>query len=150
MVNVLKFWTLFTFFSQIKFWFNLVISCCNSQNACQNSKRGRPWSDCFFRSSLIRVCAVCICLFWQTSSVQNFRTFTKIVCFKIKWIFCDFTRLCNTTFCGVLVRPEFFYKLIYKPSYCNFPESREKRNLISKIIFFILSTDSKYCLFRWK
>ena len=23
-------------------------------------------------------------------------------------------------------RPEFFFKLIYKPSYCNFPENREK------------------------
>ena len=28
----------------------------NSQNACQNSKQGRAWSDCFFRSSLIWVC----------------------------------------------------------------------------------------------
>ena len=26
-----------------------------SQNACQNSKLGRPWSDCFSRSSLIRL-----------------------------------------------------------------------------------------------
>ena len=30
----------------------------NSQNACQNSKQGWPWSDCFFRSSLIWVCTV--------------------------------------------------------------------------------------------
>ena len=37
-----------------------------------------------------------------------------------------------------------FYE-IYEPSYCNFPESRnKKKNLISKIIFFILSADSKY------
>ena len=44
----------------------------NSQNACQNSKQGIPWSDCFFRSSLIRVSPVCLGHF----SVQNFRTFT--------------------------------------------------------------------------
>ena len=31
-----------------------------SQNTCQNSKQGRPWSDCLFRSSLILVCAVCL------------------------------------------------------------------------------------------
>ena len=37
----------------------------------------------------------------------------------------------------------------WTPSYCNFPESR-KKNLISKIIFFILSDDSKYYLFHWK
>ena len=30
----------------------------NLQNACQKNKQGRPWSDCFFRSSLIWVCAV--------------------------------------------------------------------------------------------
>ena len=29
----------------------------------------------------------------------------------------------------------FFYKLIYKPSYCNFQESRKKINLISKLFF---------------
>ena len=35
----------------------------NSQNACQDCKKGRPWSDCLFRSSLIWVC---ICLLgWQ-------------------------------------------------------------------------------------
>ena len=32
----------------------------NSQNACGNSKQGRPRSDCFFRSSLIWVCTVCL------------------------------------------------------------------------------------------
>ena len=32
--------------------------------ACQNSKLGRPWSDCFF--SLVWVCHVCLGLFgWQ-------------------------------------------------------------------------------------
>ena len=45
--------------SQIKFW----LSGCKSKNACLNSKQGRPWSDCFFRSSLIWVFAVCLCLF---------------------------------------------------------------------------------------
>ena len=46
-------------------------------NACQNSKQGRPWSDCFFGSSLIWVCAVCLGLFAATS-VQNFRIFTVL------------------------------------------------------------------------
>ena len=41
-------------------------------------------------------------------------------------------------------------QLIYKRSYWNFPESRKKYNLVSNIIFFILTADSKYCLFRWK
>ena len=54
--NVLKFRTLFTFASQN----NVGYHDWNSQNACQNSKQGRPWSDCFFRSSLIWVCAVCL------------------------------------------------------------------------------------------
>ena len=35
----------------------------HSQNACQNSKQGRSRSDCFFRRSLIWVCAVCLGLF---------------------------------------------------------------------------------------
>ena len=30
------------------------------KNACQFSKQGRPWSDCFFWSSLIWVCTVCL------------------------------------------------------------------------------------------
>ena len=33
-----------------------------------------------------------------------------------------------------LIRPEFFHLLIYKPSDCNFPESRKKIKLISNII----------------
>ena len=46
--------TLFSFCSQI--------TCCFSElkNACLNSKQRRPWSDCFFRSSLIWVCTVCL------------------------------------------------------------------------------------------
>ena len=33
------------------------------------------------------------------------------------------------------LRPEFFYQLIYKPSYCNFLESRKKNNLFQKLLF---------------
>ena len=36
-------------------------------------------------------------------------------------------------------KSEFFYKLIYETSYCNFPESREKT---FQKLFFILSADS--------
>ena len=35
----------------------------NSQNACQNSKPGRPWSDGFLRSHLIWVCTICLGIF---------------------------------------------------------------------------------------
>ena len=35
------------------------------------------------------------------------------------------------------IGPEFFYKLIYKPSYCNFPESR-KKNYFKKIFFYFI------------
>ena len=49
-VNVLKFWMLFSFCSQI----NVGKLGWNPQNASQNSKQGRPWSDCFFISSLSR------------------------------------------------------------------------------------------------
>ena len=31
---------------------------------------------------------------------------------------------------GGWLRPEFFYWLIYEPSYCNFPESRKKIKFI--------------------
>ena len=58
-VNVLNFQTLFWFWSQK----NVGCQSCNSQNACRNSKQGRPWSDCFFRHSLIWVCPVCLGLF---------------------------------------------------------------------------------------
>ena len=48
----------------------------------------------------------------------------------------------QTVNCNIDKRPEFFYYLIYKPSYCNFPESRKKsKKIISKIIFlFYLPT----------
>ena len=49
LVAVFKFLTLFSFCSQIKYWFSRL----GFTNACQNNKQGRPWSDCFFRSSLI-------------------------------------------------------------------------------------------------
>ena len=48
--------------------------CWNSRNACQNSKYGRPWSDYFFRSSLMRVCPVCLGLFGRQLGFRNFRT----------------------------------------------------------------------------
>ena len=32
----------------------------NSSSACQNSKQGRPWSDCYIISSLIWVFTVCL------------------------------------------------------------------------------------------
>ena len=39
------------------------------KNACQNSKQWRPWSDCFFRSSLIWVCIVCLCFLFPRQLV---------------------------------------------------------------------------------
>ena len=46
------------------------------KKACQNSKQGKPWSDCFFRSSLIWVCAVCLCLFGRKLVFDFFWIFT--------------------------------------------------------------------------
>ena len=88
-VNVLKFWTLFTFC----FKENVGYQGWNSQNTCQNSKQGRPWSDCFLRSSLIWVCTVCPGPFWLADRVWNFRTFA--ICPKftkqgIWWVICLF------------------------------------------------------------
>ena len=48
----------------------------SSQNACQNSKKGRPWSDCFLRSSLDRHCLSRP--FCHATSVWNFRTSTVV------------------------------------------------------------------------
>ena len=45
----------------------------NSQNACQKSKQGRPWSGIFFRSSLICGCTVCLGLLAGNYSFWNFR-----------------------------------------------------------------------------
>ena len=47
------------------------------------------------------------------------------------------------------LRPEFFYKLIYKPSYCNFPESRRKK-LFAKIIFLYLPNLNIICFLEKK
>ena len=41
----------------------MVVRAGNLQIACQNSKQGRPWSDCFFRSLTITVYPVCLGLF---------------------------------------------------------------------------------------
>ena len=61
-VNVLKFWTLFPFCSQIK----CLLSGLELTKCLSEYKQGRPWSVCFFRSSLIWVWRVCLDLFgWQ-------------------------------------------------------------------------------------
>ena len=41
----------------------------------------------------------------------------------------------------------FFYQLIYKPSYCNFLESRKKKKNYFKNYLYILSSHSEYHLF---
>ena len=56
--NVLQFQTLFSFFSLIICWLSGL-----ELTKGKNIKQGRPWSDCFFRSSLIWVCTVCLGLF---------------------------------------------------------------------------------------
>ena len=72
-VNVLKLQTLIAFLSQIKVGYKGW----HSQNACQNSKEGRPKLDSFSRSSLIWVYAVCLGQFGrQDNSVWNCRTST--------------------------------------------------------------------------
>ena len=58
----------------------LVLQGKNSQNACQNSKQGRPLSDCFFRSSLIWVCPICLPAFLAVIfGVQCLRSFTIFI-----------------------------------------------------------------------
>ena len=54
-----KIQTIFFFCSQIK----CRLSGLEVTYAWLNSKQGKPWSDCFFRSSLIRACTVCLWLF---------------------------------------------------------------------------------------
>ena len=63
MVNVLKFQTLFAICYKIKCWLLTNIKAEFYKNAHKNSKQGRPWSDCFFRSSLICVCTSFLSLF---------------------------------------------------------------------------------------
>ena len=48
------------------FKYNVDCKDLNSQNVCQNSKQGRPWSDCVCRSHLIWVCSLCR-PFWQVN-----------------------------------------------------------------------------------
>ena len=52
----------------------------------------------------------------------------------IKWSF-SYNSFVNISLYNI--RPEFFYKLIYNPDHCNFPESRYKINLLN--YYFILS-----------
>ena len=59
MVNVQK----FEHFSISLVKLNVGFQDWNSQNAHQNSKQGRPLSDCFFESTLIWVRDVCLGLF---------------------------------------------------------------------------------------
>ena len=72
MVKVLKCRTLFSFCSQIECWFSRL----QFTNACQNSKQGIPWSDCFWWSSLIWVCHCLSRLFGRQLVFKIFRTFT--------------------------------------------------------------------------
>ena len=44
-----------------------------------------------------------------------------------------------------LIRPEFFYYLIYKPSFCNFLESRKKKK---KLFLFYPLTLNFICLLK--
>ena len=64
MVNVLKFQTLFSFWTQIKCWLP-EFEITKYLSAAENSKQGRPWPDCVLRrsTSLIWVCPVCQVLF---------------------------------------------------------------------------------------
>ena len=43
----------------------------HSQNACENIKQKRPWSDCFSRSSLIWVCPVCLGFLFQAAGIRK-------------------------------------------------------------------------------
>ena len=74
-VNVLKVWTLYS----IPLWLKLCFLCSSLLNTGWNGKQCRPWSDCSFRSSQIRVYTVCICQFVRLFSVRNPRTFTIMV-----------------------------------------------------------------------
>ena len=77
-MNVLK-WIMVNFFKisniflSVLKYYNVDYWGWNSQNSCQNSKQGRPWSDCFFRRTLVWVCT---CLFDLILyiAVNNFST----------------------------------------------------------------------------
>ena len=66
---------IFSFCSQ-----NVSYQSWNSQNASQNGKQGRLCSDCFFKSSLIWVCIVCLDLFKAGNFLwwSNFRNLTVV------------------------------------------------------------------------
>ena len=84
MVNVLKFQTLFSFYSMKNNGFRGL----NSQNACQNSKQGRPWSDYFWRSSLFWVCPLCLGCFGRHlvfKILEHFRRIHLNCIFPGKW-----------------------------------------------------------------
>ena len=57
------------------------------QNICQNSKQGKPRSDCFFRLLLQKQSDQALhCLsrpFLQAASIQNFRIFTLMFLYRI-------------------------------------------------------------------
>ena len=74
----LKFQTLFSFCSQILARIQ--------KRGCQNSKQDISWSSCFFRSSLICVCTVCLSLFGGMANVLKFQTLFSF-CSQIKcWL----------------------------------------------------------------
>ena len=61
-VNVVKFLTLHSILIMPIF---LCVCVFFSQNTWWNCKQWRPWSDCSFRSSLIWVYTVCICILYE-------------------------------------------------------------------------------------
>ena len=66
----------------------------NSQSVCQNSKQGRPWSDCFYRTSLFWVCSVCLGLLSRKQvTIRNFRAFTLISCTGFRLYFQKFIKI---------------------------------------------------------
>ena len=43
----------------------------------------------------------------------------------------------HTLYMPISLGQNFFYKLIYKPSYCNYPESRKKKKILKLLFYFI-------------
>ena len=74
MVNVLKFWTIFSFCFQT----NVGYLVWNSQNAYLKSKQGRLWSDCFW------VCTVFLDFFWRTM-FKILKHLLQIFVLKLNW-----------------------------------------------------------------